>query len=380
MKLGIDGRYINDHFPGIARYTFNLVDALARVAPQQTFTLLYNPALTDTRFGVAQFGRHRNVELVQTDVSTFSPAEQWKLPCLIRAFSLDVLHSPYYIKPYWLPCVSIITIHDIIPLIYPQYLPSRWAKIVYRLAITLAIHSADAIITDSHSTARDLQWYRKVPAARLTVIPIAADSAFRPQPRQAIEALRQRYNLPERYALFLASNKPHKNLLRLVEAWHLLHRRRLAGGAKLVIAGHWDDRYSEAKQRAFELGLEEKILFLGAVAEEELPTLYSGAILFVFPSLYEGFGLPVLEAMACGTAVVCSDAASLPEIVGEAALQVDPLDVKMLVETIARLLHDDGVRESLVARGLARASQFSWEATAQATLALYQQVVSGERE
>jgi glycosyltransferase involved in cell wall biosynthesis len=378
-ELGIDGRYINDHFPGIARYAFNLVDTLARVAPQQTFTLLYNPALADTRFGVAKLGRHGNVGLVETEVPTFSLAEQWKLPRLIRALSLDFIHSPYYIKPYWLPCASVVTVHDVIPLIYSQYLPSRRTKIVYRLAITLAVHSADAVITDSHSAARDLRRHCKVPAARLTVIPIAAAPAFKPQPRQAIEELRRRYNLPERYALFLASNKPHKNLPRLVEAWNLLHRRRLAGGAKLVIAGHWDSRYPQAKQRAFELGLAEEILFLGPVAEEQLPALYSGATLFVFPSLYEGFGLPVLEAMACGTAVVCSNTSSLPEIAGDAALQVNPLDVKMLAETVARLLHDDGLRGNLAARGLAQAGRFSWEAAAQATLTLYRQVVSSEK-
>jgi glycosyltransferase involved in cell wall biosynthesis len=380
MRLAIDGRYINDHFPGIARYTFNLVDALARIAPQQTFTLLHNPALADTRFGVAKLGRHGNVELVQADAPTFSPAEQLKLPRLARSLALDVLHSPYYVKPYRLPCASIITIHDLIPLIYPQHLPSRRARIVYRIAITLAVRSADAIITDSHSAARDLQRHCKVPPASLTVIPIAAAPVFKPQPRLAVEALRQKYSLPQRYALFLASNKPHKNLLRLVEAWSLLHNRRLAGEAKLVIAGHWDSRYPEAKQRAFELGLAGEILFVGAVAEEELPALYSGAALFAFPSLYEGFGLPVLEAMSCGTAVICSNTSSLPEVAGDAALQVDPLDVKMLAEAITRLLHDDGLRESLAARGLARAGQFSWEAAAQATLALYQQAGSGARE
>lgn len=379
MKIGIDGRYINDHFPGIARYTFSLVDALAQVAPQQSFVLLHNPSLADTRFGVERLGRHENVELVRAEVPTFSLYEQWKLPRLARARSLEVFHSPYYIKPYRLPCPGIVTIHDLIPLAYPQYLPSLKARLLYRLTLALAVRSAGAIVAVSRSAAEDLQRHLKVPGDRLEVIPEAAAPTFGPRPRRAIEAVRGRYGLPERYALFLASNKPHKNLPRLVEAWGLLCDRHLTGDVKLVVAGHWDSRYPQARRRASELGLAEEVIFLGAAGEGDLPALYGGALFFVFPSLYEGFGLPVLEAMACGTAVVCSNVSSLPEVAGEAALQVDPLDVKMLAEGMARLLQDDALRQSLADSGLARAGQFSWEKAAQATLELYLRVASQQR-
>jgi len=144
----------------------------------------------------------------------------------------------------------------------------------------------------------------------------------------------------------------------------------------LVIAGHWDPRYPQARRKAAELGLEDNVVFLGEVAEADVPALYAGAELFLFPSLYEGFGLPVLEAMACGTPVVCSNTSSLPEIVGEAAITFDPVDVAEMAGAIAKALADEGLRREMVEQGLAQASKFSWERTARKTLALYREVLA----
>jgi alpha-1,3-rhamnosyl/mannosyltransferase len=190
-----------------------------------------------------------------------------------------------------------------------------------------------------------------------------------------VAAVRARYDLPERYLLYLGSNKPHKNLERLVEAWALLQPQPAA----LVIAGSWDSRYPEARQRAAALsrspaplaGLERQLLWLGPVPEADLPALYSGALLFVFPSLYEGFGLPVLEAMACGTPVACSNTSSLPEVAGDAALLANPLDTQELARAMRTALEDESLRQEMSEKGLKRAQGFSWLRTAQRTLETY---------
>jgi glycosyltransferase involved in cell wall biosynthesis len=175
--------------------------------------------------------------------------------------------------------------------------------------------------------------------------------------------------------LSFASNKPHKNLVRLVEAWAIVKGRSQCGDSHLVIAGHWDKRFPEARIRADALGLGGCVHWAGPIAEPALPAVYAGATLSVFPSLYEGFGLPVLEAMACGAPVVCSNASSLPEVAGDAALQVNPLDVDALAVAIARVLADEGLQQTLRTKGLAQAARFSWGRAARETRAVYAQVV-----
>jgi alpha-1,3-rhamnosyl/mannosyltransferase len=186
--------------------------------------------------------------------------------------------------------------------------------------------------------------------------------------------VRDSHGLPERYILYLGSNKPHKNLVRLVEAWAVLQPQPLP----LVVAGFWDARYPGPRQHAEELGIEE-VIWLGPVPEQDLPALYTGATLFVFPSLYEGFGLPVLEAMACGTPVACSDSSSLPEVAGDAAILFDSTDVGDMAEAIGLLLGNPDLRQRLAKAGLQRAKRFSWQRTAKETLEVYRHVLDSTR-
>jgi len=196
--------------------------------------------------------------------------------------------------------------------------------------------------------------------------------ATKPQILKTVAEARARYGLPERYLLYLGSNKPHKNLRRLVEAWARLQPQSMP----LVIAGAWDGRYPEARQRAAALSLEGQVRWLGPVPETDLPALYSGSLLFVFPSLYEGFGLPVLEAMACGTPVVCSNSSSLPEVAGDAALLVDPMNTEELVTAVRTALENESLRQDMTEKGLKRAQGFSWLQTAQRTLEVYRSAKS----
>ena len=200
---------------------------------------------------------------------------------------------------------------------------------------------------------------------------LGVDARFFPRPEAEVAEVAARLGLGRPYVLYLASNKPHKNLVRLLQAWSLVAADRSIEPCQLVIAGHWDARFPEAREAARRLGLMERVQFAGEVEERDLPAAYSGARLFVFPSLYEGFGLPVLEAMACGAPVICSNTSSLPEVAGDAAVQVDPLDVQGLAAAMARALADETVRAGLRERGLLRAAEFTWERTARATLAVY---------
>jgi len=160
--------------------------------------------------------------------------------------------------------------------------------------------------------------------------------------------------------------------VRLVKAWKAAHPQSSIPGLRLVIAGHWDNRYPESKQQAIKLGIDDQVIFVGPVQEADLPALYSGAILFTFPTLYEGFGLPVLEAMACGTPVVCSNTSSLPEVVGEAALLVNPGQVDALTDAIWQVIRNEELRQDMRQKGLAQAARFSWQRTAQETLTAYE--------
>ena len=370
MRIGIDGRYIEDHFPGIGRYAYNLINKIPELAPEAAFLVFHDPRLLNTRYDVEDLARHPNLQLVSVDVPTLSLKEQYWLRSLAGSLSLDLVHSPYYIKPYWLPCPSVVGIHDLIPMIYPQHLPHRWTAWIFRAAASLAVRRASHVIAISESTKADLVHLFGTSPEKITVTYLAADERFHPLERKDCERVLQRYGLPRGYILYLGINKPHKNLVFLLQVFSQVETE-----VKLVLAGKEDPRYPQARQEAERLNLGERVVFLGEVADNDLPMLYNGAELFVFPSLYEGFGLPVLEAMACGTPVICSSTSSLPEIVGDAALTLDPLDRDAWVAALAELLEKEALRAEMRTKGLRRAQTFSWEETARRTWLVYQRIL-----
>jgi alpha-1,3-rhamnosyl/mannosyltransferase len=378
MRIGLDIRYAYDHFPGIGRYCVNLARALGELTSStsdHTLVLLYNPALPNSRYNLRALAHFPHVELVATRARPFSLAEHAAIPRLARAQRLDVLHSPYYVKPYiGLPCPSIVTIYDLIGRRYPALL-SRRARYLFRLTSALAVRTAARVITISRDARRDLAYFYRLSGERVALTPLAADPQFQPQPAERVAAVRSRYGLPGCYVLYFGSNKPHKNLERLIHAWERLREEqgRLRGAPpQLVIAGHYDPRYPEVQQMVEQRQLTGTVGFLPNVAEQDVPALYSGAEVFVFPSYYEGFGLPPLEAMACGVPVLCARASSLPEVVGDAALLVDPYNVAEIAAGLRRLLNYQMVREHLRQRGLRRARDFSWQRTAYQTMLVYE--------
>lgn len=368
----IDGRYIQDHFPGIGRYVYNLIAALARIAPDDRLRVVRNPAPGNTRYDLQALGAIPNVEWVQVGAPTFSMREHLLGASGDLYRDAALWHSAYYAMPYMLPLPVVLTLEDVTPLVLSAEMPDRSRRMVYRALNRIAARRAAHIITLSDAARQDLVRVLRLPPEKITVVPLAPDPQFHPATSAEIERARARLNLPPVYVLYVGSNKPHKNLARLVQAWAQVRTE-----ATLVIAGHWDTRYPEARQEAGRLGLGERVLFRPNVPARELPALMSAARVFVFPSLHEGFGLPPLEAMACGAPVACAYASSLPEVIGNAGYVFDPLRVQDIASALSHLLDDAHLRWELRAKALMQARRFSWERTARDTRRVYEQVARG---
>jgi glycosyltransferase involved in cell wall biosynthesis len=406
----LDARTATPHFPGIGRYVTNLARALVPLlTPDERLTLLHDPAYP------VSLPPSDAVRTIPLSVSPFSLRQQWATPRMLRSRALTaderrttkdehppssvfrpssiIYHSPYIAMPYWPGIPALLTVYDLIPVRYPAYSSPR-ARFFIRWMTRLALRAVRHVIAISEFTRRDFMAEFGLRPEQITAIPLAADPIFQPQPPEAVAAVCARYDLPERFVLYLGSNKPHKNLMRLVAAWQMANSKWHLAYSSLVIAGTWDERYPEARELANSSGAKispnsgqhpvssnQLPVWLGPVPEADLPALYSAATAFVFPSLYEGFGLPALEAMACGTPVICSNTSSLPEVAGDpaagagpsAALLVDPLEAAALADALRLVLTDDGLRAELRRRGLARTARFTWTQTAAATLAIYRQ-------
>jgi len=290
----------------------------------------------------------------------------------------DLFHATEHLLPRLKDARTVLTVHDLIFLLFPEYhLPlNKW---FLNRFMPLFVRRAHAIIAVSQCTKDDLIRHYTVPSEKITVVYEGVDARFQPvTDLDTLTRVRARYSLPERYVLYVGTIEPRKNLNTLLEAFAGLKERPATCDLRpatcdlrLVIVGKTGWLYEGFFRRLRELGLEDQVIFPGFVPDEDLPAIYSAAELFVFPSLYEGFGLPPLEAMACGTPVVVSNTSSLPEVVGEAGLMVDPRDVRALAEAMERVLTDEHLRAELTANGLERARQFTWERAAQETMEVY---------
>lgn len=356
MRIGVNLLFlVAGKGGGIERHARGLLRGLARVAVDHELVLFTNRDCRGT------FPLAPNIREVASEVSaTFRPAkllwEQTALPLHTRG--LDVLLSPANIAPALHACPSAVIIHDLVPFLRPEMFDT-----VERAALKALFHVAarrsDLVLTVSASSRRDIE--RLLGAKRVAVVPGAPDEAFRPT----------RGTSPYgKYILYVAAGRKYKNVDGLIRAFAKLDVPHV-----LVITGLAGRASPETVQLATELGVRDRVVFSGFLDDSELPLLYSAADVFVYPSYYEGFGLPVLEAMACGTPVVASNRTSLPEAVGDAGLLFDPDDVDEMARTIGRVIADRALHAELSAKGLARASSFTWEQTAQKTLAALTELV-----
>jgi glycosyltransferase involved in cell wall biosynthesis len=364
MRLVLDVRTIGDHFPGIGRYTYQLALALGQQRNRDELVLVSNRESNNTRFNLGDLIAGPDVRMVTTSARPFTLREQVLCPIELRKLTPSAIHFPYLVMPYAAPRPVVLTIHDIIPVVFPNFFSLR-QRLFYRASLWMALHTAEAVICVSEATRNDLAAFSGIDPSRLVVIHEGIEKAFRPCSLEEIENVRQEYTLPHNYFLYLGSNKPHKNLPALLQAYARTKTR-----VPLIVAGSEDPRFRQVRRLLDLHGLKDRVRFLGAVQEKKLPALYSGAKAFIFPSLYEGFGMPPLEAMACGVPVACSDIPVLRETAGGAALFFDPKDCDSIAAAIERILTDQSLRENLRTAGLQRSAEFSWQAAAEKTLAV----------
>lgn len=370
MKILLDARTVHREFSGVGNYVLELVRAFAGLDEDvELFLLVHGESrLRD----VPLDGRFRLVEAAFSHEN--HPLgdfwEQFVLPRRALELGVDLLHGPaFQIPTRGAGIARVVTVHDLVAFTHPETIPRKYAWYM-RWLIRRSVGAADRVITDSESVRADILRILRAPASRIESIPLGVSASFAPPSPEQLTRTRERFGLTNPYLLFVGNLEPRKNLPGLVEAFRLL-RPRVGGALDLVVAGQvaW---LSEAVLPALQAGdVAGSVRTLGYVPPSDLPALYGAAEAFVFPTFWEGFGLPVLEAMACGTPVVASRTSSIPEVAGDAAVFVDPYSPESIAEGIARILASDDEREVRRRRGLERAREFTWERTARATLAAY---------
>jgi glycosyltransferase involved in cell wall biosynthesis len=370
MRIAIDARKIRDY--GIGTYVRNLLRQLGRQDQAHEYVVLCREQDWDAVEECGPLFR-----LVVEGAGTYSVTEQFALPIDLRRESVDLFHAPHYVLPPLTPCRSVVTIHDCIHLRFPQYLPNRIGYAYARAQMWMATHKAARVMTVSEASKRDILRYFRVPESRIDVIYNAIDERFWQEPSaEDIERVRERYRLTAPFVLYAGNIKPHKNLERLIEAFNLLRQERPdLKDVELLIIGDEISKYATLRRAVHRYKLHKHVRFFGFVPDQTLAALYRLARAFVFPSLYEGFGLPPLEAMASGTPVITSNVSSLPEVVGDAALMIDPYEPAAIADAMRQVLTDPVLHADLRVRGLARAREFSWERSIRRVREIYDEVL-----
>jgi len=371
MRVGLDARTLAAAVrSGVEHYVANLVRAFSQLDDSPETMAYVDHPIPDPDLARAASSGSVRTKLVQARFGWLRLALPWRL----WRDRTDLVHLPSTIIPPFLPCPAVVTVHDLAWAHYPEAYRQDDLR-MQRVAVRGAAQRAARIIAVSETTALDLHARFAIPKERISVIPLAVSPRFSAEgPRLSGRAFPGAERLAAGYLLYVGRLDPRKNLLRLLEAY-----RRLCAGMPtppLVLAGPTTAHASELAAAAQRLAIEGQVIFAGYVPEDELPALYRSAGLFLYPSLYEGFGLPVLEAMACGIPAIASDRSSLPEVAGDAALLVDPENVERLTEAMSLLLTDEALRTGLIARGLARSRLFTWERTARETIEVYRQVAA----
>ena len=362
------------NFTGIGRYTAELVKNLENnpKATSHEFVLFFN----EPEFSKFK-SKQPNFKSILVDAPHYSLKEQTQFLKILNEQKLDLMHFTHFNAPIRYKKPFIVTIHDLTHTLFPgrkmRALPYRLA---YRKVIKNAVKKAKHIIAVSENTKRDLTRIHKIKPDKITTIYEGANKEFHQLKAEELtkykKTIQAKYGISQPFLLYTGVHRYHKNLPRLIKAFSLIaHKQK---DLNLVITGKPDPLYPEAEQARKQFHLEKRIHLTGLVPEDELIALYNLAEAYVFPSLYEGFGLPVLEAFSCGTPVIASNVSSIPEIAGRAALFFDPEDPKDIAEKIQKLLKDHSLKNDLIQKGLSRVKAFSWQKMAKEILSLYNQI------
>lgn len=364
MKIGFDLTITNINQAGTSVYAKSLVTALQNLDAENIYQIF---TIRQQRDMSKRKTLHSRVETIYRDMVWMHVLLPWQ----VYHVKVDILHMPANVIPMFLSCPTVVTILDTILLQTPQHF-TFWHRNYSRIFVPLAAKYASMILTISEQSKRDIVRQLNVSPDKVSVTYPAASPGFRPVSERGIAKVKQRYSL-DSFILTVGTLEPRKNIIRLLQAFALLRDRGIS--CQLVHAGPrgwlFDDVLAEVKR----LGLWQSVRFLDRVPLDDLVGLYNSASVFVYPSLYEGFGLPVLEAMSCGCPVITSNTSSLPEVIGDAGIMVDPRDVQQLANVMQRVLKDEALAHNMRQQGLERASLFSWQRCAQETLNVYRQVL-----
>jgi glycosyltransferase involved in cell wall biosynthesis len=385
MRIGINALFLQKPTTGMGQHLLHLLEGLDSLDEKDQRYVLLAPRFRRAYTVQAPqlSDRFREVEAVSQLARLGDNVEQvwWEQAGIVRAGMrerIDLLHSPYWSNPLWSPWPTVVTVHDVIQFVLPEY---AWRKIsrMYFGLVSRGARRADAIITVSECSKEDIVRILGVDSERIHVIGNAVDKSLYPvRDAWLLASVRERYGIRPRFILYFGGFDLRKNVPRLIEAYGRLpqHVRR---EYQLVISGRYQHLghplYPDPRETVQRLGLQDEVIFTGQVREVDKAPLFSAATIFAFPSLYEGFGMPVLEAMACGTPVLTSNRSALPEVAGDAGLLVDPYDTDAICRGMAELLESEDLRHELARRGLERARHFTWNQVAEQTVRVYRETV-----
>jgi glycosyltransferase involved in cell wall biosynthesis len=363
--VAIDAHMVGTHETGNETYVVQLTSALARLGGYDYKLYTPRPQAIPSQIAASECVSIHSFGNIPAFVRI-----PWLYPRMAAEDGVGLLHMTYMAPPR-LRCPLVLSIHDVSYKVYPQFFSPR-VRLLLAMLVGPGIRRAARIVTISESSKRDIIRFYGVRPEKIVVTPLAAGSQYMPQPADEVARVLRSHNLSGRYVLAVGDKQPRKNLSRLVRAFSTIALEM--PDVMLVIVGQSGWQGSEVGQTVKSLGLNTRVRFTGFVPDSDLPALYSGADVFCYPSLYEGFGLPPLEAMACGAPTVTSNTSSLPEVVGDAALTVDPLSVGEMVGALRNLLADSTKRQEYGRRALHQAALFSWDRTARLTRDAYDKI------
>lgn len=369
MKIGIDARFVSNG-SGLGRYAYKLIEHVLKLDKKNYYYLIVyrdEGKILDFKYG--------NYEIREVDFKHYSFGEQMGFLQYINRLNCDLVHFANFNHPIWYRKKFVVTIHDLTLLFFPGRVRRKWiAEWGYKMVMNSAVRNSRKVIAITEFTKRDILKYLNADENKVRVIYEAADERIKKEENtKLIDKIKGKYHITKPYFLYVGQWRVHKNLVRLIEAFDILKSKDI--DAQLLLVGKEDPRYPEVKQKINGSMNKDDVIVTGYVPDADMSALYSGSIAFVFPTLYEGIGLPPLEAMNCGLPVISSDASCMPEVLQDAVLYFDPYDPKEIAAAMEKVASDEKLRFDLIKRGYNQVNKYSWKKMAEETLRLYEEVL-----